>query len=215
MRNSQKPSRFLLAFVKLTGILPALLFFKPKIYYMGEGASKKLPKPCIFMSNHKSLMDFVLYLMIFPWRTIRFLMAEVLFKKGKLFSWFLYRLGGIYVNRDAFSFDFVGQSLQVLEQGGTVGIFPEGRLPVKGKAWPFKPSVAYISLRTDAPIVPVYTDGNYGLFKRAHVMIGEPVVLPRMEEKELHQEVYDRVTAQLQKTVEEMGEELKRRVEKL
>lgn len=215
MRNSQKPSRLLLAFVKLTGILPALLFFKPKIYYMSKETSKKLPKPCILMSNHKSLMDFVLYLMIFPWRTIRFLMAEVLFKKGKLFSWFLYRLGGIYVNRDAFSFDFVAQSLEVLEQGGSVGIFPESRLPVKGKPWPFKPSVAYIGLRTEAPIVPVYTDGSYGLFKRAHVMIGEPIYLPRMEEKELNQEVYDRVTAQLQKTVEEMGEELQRRVEKL
>lgn len=214
MNKPQKPSRLLLAIVKLTGILPALLFFKPKIYYMNENCSKKLPKPCILMSNHKSLMDFALYLMIFPWRTLRFLMAEVLFRKGKLFSWFLYRLGGIYVNRDAFSFDFVGQSLEILDQGGSIGIFPESRLPVKGKAFPFKPSIAYIGLRTDAPIIPVYTDGNYGLFKRTRVMIGEPIHLPAMEEKELNQEVYDRVTAQLQKTVEEMGEELKRRVKK-
>ena len=212
MNRNQKPSKLLLAFVKLTGILPALLFFKPKIYYKNENCSRKLPKPCILMSNHKSLMDFVLYLMIFPWRTLRFLMAEVLFRKGKLFSWFLHRLGGIYVDRDAFSFEFVGQSLDVLDRGGCVGIFPQGRLPVGGKDFPFKPSVAYIGLRSDAPIIPVYTDGNYGLFKRAHVMIGEPIYLPQMAEKELTQEVYDSVTAELQKTVEDLGKELEKRL---
>lgn len=214
MTNHPKPSRILLAFTKLTGALPALLFFKPKRYYMSPNAKKRLPKPCILMSNHKSLLDFPLYLVLFPWRTIRFQMAEVLFRKGRLFSWFLYRLGGIFVDRNGLSFDFVEESLEILDNGGTVGIFPESRLPVKGQKWPFKPSVAYIALRTEAPIVPVYTDGSYGLFKRARVMIGEPIFLPHYAEKELTPALYERVTAQLQQTVEEMGRELQRAVEK-
>lgn len=206
----KKPSKILLGFVKLTGILPALLLFKPKIYTQ-DGAGRRLPKSCILVSNHKSLMDFALYLMIFPLRTIRFLMAEVLFQKGKLFSRFLYALGGIFVDRNAFSFDFVGDSLQVLDRGGIVGIFPESRLPVNGKPWPFKPSVAYIALRTDAPVVPVYTDGNYGLFKRTSVMIGAPISMPRLQEKELTKEVYEKTAAELQQKVEALGCELERR----
>lgn len=161
-------------FVKLTGIIPALLFFKPRVFKDGV---KKLPSPCIIVSNHKSLLDFVLYLLIFPLRTIRFLMAEVLFNKGKLFSTFLKLLGGIRVDRDAFNFEFVSQSLEVLDKGGTLGIFPEGRLPINGKPWPFTVSTAFIASKTEAPIVPVYTDGNYGITKRANVMIGEPFVL--------------------------------------
>ncbi len=172
----KKPSYLLLGFAKLTGWLPALLLFKWKLR-LESGATRRLPKPCILVSNHTSLLDFVLYLAIFPFQTLRFLMAEVLFRKGSAFSRFLYAMGGIRVDRDAFAFGFVGQALQVLEQGGIVGIFPESRLPVNGVPFPFKPSVVQIALHTDAPIIPVYTDGNYGLLRRARVVIGAPLDL--------------------------------------
>lgn len=167
-----------LAFVKITGIIPALLFFKPKLHYKNKKIQgRRLPAPAILVSNHMSLMDFVLYLVVFPFRTIRFLMAEVLFNKGKLFANFLYALGGIYVNRDTYNFGFVSDSLEVLDAGGIIGIFPEGRLPVDGKTFPFTSSTAFIAMKTDAPIIPVYTDGNYGFTKRTNVVIGEPIYL--------------------------------------
>ncbi|MBQ4566279.1 MAG: 1-acyl-sn-glycerol-3-phosphate acyltransferase [Oscillospiraceae bacterium] len=210
-----KHNPLILGFVKLTAYLPAMLFFKPKVYYLDKKIQgRKLPKPCILMSNHTSLMDFPLYLILFPWRTIRFLMAEVLFRKGKLFSWFLRSLGGLYVDRDGMSFDFVGQSLEILEKGGTVGIFPQGRLPVGGKPFPFKPSISYIALRCKAPIVPVYTDGNYGLFKRSHVMIGTPITLPPVEEEDLTKENYERLTRYLEQQEYKLKAELEQRLKK-
>ena len=165
-------------FTKLTGWLPALLFFRPKVYYINPAVQKKkLPRGSILMSNHKSLMDFALYLIVFFGNTIRFQMAEVLFNKGKLFSSMLFGWGGIYVNRDTFDFSFMAETIKILDRGGKVGIFPEGRLPVAGKGWPFKPSIVYIALKSGAPIIPVYTDGNYGFGKRAHVLIGTPINL--------------------------------------
>ena len=176
--KQRNASRLLLGFVKLTGILPALMFFKPKVIYKDkQRQSKKLPAPCILMSNHTSLLDFVLYICLFFGRTIRFLMAEVLFNKGKLFARFLFALGGIYVNRNQLNMGFMAECIRILDQGGTVGIFPQGRLPVNGKPFPFKSGVTYMALHTDAPIVPIYTDGNYGLFKRATVVIGTPIHL--------------------------------------
>lgn len=174
--KQQKPSRLVSGFVKLTGLLPAWLYLKPAVYY-APGAPKKLPKPSILMSNHQSLMDFVLYLCVFPFHSIRFLMAEVLFRKGPAFAWFLFKLGGIYVDRDIYDFGFVGTALETLDAGGIVGVFPQGRLPVKGMTIPFKPSVTYIALHTDSPIIPVYTDGVYHPFKRARVMVGAPIYL--------------------------------------
>ena len=171
-------------FVKVTGALPALIFFKPRVIRQ----CKKLPKPCILVSNHKSLMDFALYLIVFSLRTIRFLMAEVLFNKGALFSKFLFALGGIKVNRDAFSFDFIGNCIEVLDNSGTLGIFPEGRLPVGGKPWPFTVSTAFIASHSNALIVPVYTDGNYGIKKRAGVAIGEPFDLLKFKIEGLSEE---------------------------
>jgi 1-acyl-sn-glycerol-3-phosphate acyltransferase len=165
-----------LAFTRLTGILPALLLFKPRIRRQGN-AKRQLPKNCILVSNHKSLMDFVLYLVIFPFKTIRFLAAEVLFSKNTFLAGLLYGLGCIRVDREGKNFGFVSHALEVLEQGGTVGIFPEGRLPIGGKPFPFTVSAAFIATHANAPVVPIYTDGRYGIGKRAGVVIGEPFFL--------------------------------------
>lgn len=200
-------------FVKLTGFSIWLLF-KPKVHYMcKEKQSKKLPSPCILVSNHKSLLDFPLYLLIFPFRTIRFLIAEVLFNKNRLFATFLYALGGIKVDRDALSFDFVSKSLEVLDDGGTIGVFPEARIPINGKPWPFTVSTAFIATHTDAPIVPVYTDGNYGLFKRTNVMIGEKIYLKNYcKEGFSQEEQLKHLTRILEDKVYELKDELDRRV---
>ena len=165
-----------LVITKLTGYIPAMLLFKPRIY-REDGVKTRLPKSFMLVSNHKSLLDFALYLAVFPFRTIRFLMAEVLYNKGKFFSFLLNSWGGIKVEREGRDFSFVADSIEVLDNGGIVGIFPEGRLPVNGKPWPFTTSTAFIATNTDKPIVPVYTDGNYGIFKRANICIGKPIYL--------------------------------------
>lgn len=171
MKNKWFINLFLF-FTKLTGFLPMILFFKPRVFKTTK-AKRRLPKGAIMVSNHKSLMDFILYLIVFPFRSVRFLMAEVLYNKGKAFSFMLNSLGGIKVERDAHDFSFISYVIERLEKKDTIGIFPEARLPINGKPWPFTTSTAFISTKIDVPIVPVYTDGHYGLFKRTHVCIGE------------------------------------------
>lgn len=199
-----------LGFVKITGFIPLLILFKPKIYKSDKQKSR-LPKCCILVSNHKSLLDFPLYLLIFPFRTIRFLMAEVLYKKSPLFAWFLNALGGIRVDRDDKTFSFVSDSIEVLDNKGTLGIFPEGRLPVDGKPWPFTVSTAFIATHADAPIVPVYTDGNYGINKRTNVVIGEPFFITDFAKDGLNDE---QQLAHLTDVLEKKVYELKTLLEK-
>ena len=92
---------------------------------------------------------------------------------------FLRMLGGIYVDRDSKDFGFISKSEEILGKGGVVGIFPEGRIPLPGEEMPleFKTSAAYIALSSGARIIPVVTDGAYFGRKRAHVLIGKPVVM--------------------------------------
>ena len=199
-----------LGFVKITGIVPAWLFLKPKVS-LAPGAKRSLPKSCILVSNHISLMDFVLYLVVFPFRTIRFLIAEVMYNHGKLMAAFLNAIGGIRVDRDAKSFDFISHSLEVLDDGGTVGVFPQARLPIKGQPrFPFTVSTAFIAMHSDAPIVPVYTDGNYGLSKRTRVVIGQPIRLNEYCREGLsEQEQIAHLTKVLEEKVFALEEELK------
>lgn len=186
---------------KVTGYVPGWLFFKPKIR-LASGAKRRLPKNCILMSNHMSLLDFALYLLVFPGRTIRFPMAEVLFNKGKAMSMLLYALGGIRVDRDGKDFGFVPDCLEVLDGGGTLGIFPQGRLPLDGKAFPFTVSTAFIATNTEAPIIPVYTGGNYGISRRADVVIGAPIYVSEHLQPGLSRdEQLQKLTDMLEKTV--------------
>ena len=203
MKNKLFISLFV-GFTKITGLLPVFLFFKPRIYRINKN-NRAIPRPCIVVSNHKSLLDFVLYLLIFPFTTIHFLMAEVLYKKGKLFSFMLNSLGGIKVERDDKDFGFISETIEVLDNGGVVGIFPEGRLPINGNPWPFTTSTAFIASHSNAQILPVYTFGNYGFATRTKVCIGEPFYLSDFVKEGLSEsEQLDHLTKVLERKVYEL-----------
>ena len=200
--------RFTVGLAKLTGYVPGWLFFKPRVR-LAEGAKRRLPQNCILVSNHTSLLDFALYLLVFPGRTLRFPMAEVLFRNGKFMSFLMYALGGIRVDRDGKDFGFVSECLEVLDNGGSLGIFPQGRLPLNGQIFPFTVSTAFIATHTDAPIIPVYTDGNYGITKRANVVIGAPIHIADHLQPGLSQDAQlQQLTKMLEETVFGLKESL-------
>lgn len=132
----------------------------------------------MIVSNHTTLFDFIALVFTFFWRTLRVQMAEVLFK-NKFIGFLLKMLGGIYVNRSIFTLGFISQSVDILDKGGVVGIFPESRLPKKGeeRPLPFKSSAAYIALSSNAPVIPVYSNGLYFSKKRARLIIGKPMYM--------------------------------------
>jgi 1-acyl-sn-glycerol-3-phosphate acyltransferase len=173
-------NKLVLWFVKITGYIPHLFYFKKKIYYVNkQNSSRKIKGSAIIISNHKSVFDFALYMFVFPFRDIYTLIGEVMFEKGKLFAWFLKKLGGIKVERQNFDFDFINKASEKLEKGKVLEIYPEARLPLKHekKILPFKPSFVYLALETNAPIIPVYTNGEYNTRKRTKVLIGEKIYL--------------------------------------
>ena len=171
------PIRLFNIFVKLTGWLPQLICFRTKIYYEDKAVQgRRVKGGAIVVSNHTSVFDYAVYLFVFFGRTLRTVMAEVLFKK-KVLGVFLKMMGGIRVDRDANEYGFMSKCEKILQSGGLLCIFPEGRLPKPGeeKPLPFKPGAAYLSLADNAPIIPVYTNGSYFNKKRARVIIGTPI----------------------------------------
>ena len=171
--------RFFNGFVKVTGWLVQKIVFRTKIYYEDKSVqSRKIKGKAIISSNHTSVYDYAVMLFVFPFRTLRYQMAEVLYKK-KVLGLFLKCMGGIYVNRDTHDFSFIYKSEEILNKGGVVGTFPESRIPLPNESRPleFKTSTAYLALMTNTNIVPVYTDGVYFKKARARVIIGKPIVI--------------------------------------
>ena len=209
-------SRFVCWFVKITSYLVQLVCFRTKVYYKDkERQGRKIKGAAIIVSNHTSVMDFALWMFVFFSRTLRCLMAEVLFRKNPFMTWFLKKLGGIRIERNDFNFGFVEETKEILQKGGVVEVFPESRLPLPGekRPLPFKPSAAYIAIESGAPIIPVYTNGNYFTLKRARVMIGTPIDPSEFVNPELTQkENIEKLTEYLHNVIMELGNELEKKV---
>jgi 1-acyl-sn-glycerol-3-phosphate acyltransferase len=179
-------SRIVVWFVKITGWLPQLLYFRKKVTYIGK--KEKVRGKTLIISNHKSLMDYALYMFTFPFVTLRTLTAEVIYNKGKLMAWFIKKLGCIRVDRDSYNFSFLDRTIDILNDNGTVLMFPESRLPDSDKMLEFKSSFVYIALESGAPILPVFTNGSYGKKKRARAVIGEKIYLNELYDKSKSEE---------------------------
>ncbi|MBO7375690.1 MAG: 1-acyl-sn-glycerol-3-phosphate acyltransferase [Clostridia bacterium] len=191
-------------FVKLTAWPVQFLCFRTKVYYEDRQASgRRIRGPAIIISNHTSVFDYAVFLFVFYSRTLRYQMAEVLFKKRGL-GLFLRMMGGIYVDRDALDFGFIAESEEILEKGGIVGIFPESRLPRPEEERPleFKTSCAFLALSSGVPVIPVYTNGSYFRRERAKVMIGKPILAETLRDPSLgEKENLALVSAKLRESV--------------
>ena len=196
-------------FVKITALPVQWLCFRTKVYFEDKSVQgRRIKGAAIIVSNHTSVFDYAVYLFVFFGRTLRFQMAEVLFKK-KILAVFLRCMGGIFVDRDAHDLGFIARSEKVLDRGGVVGVFPEGRLPREGekRPLPFKSGAAYLALSSGVPIIPVYTNGSYFCKRRARVIIGRPIFAEDLTEQGLSdKEKISRVSDALRERIIELGE---------
>lgn len=172
--------RFFTGFVKTTAFPVESLVFRAKHYYEDKSVQgRKIKGAALVVSNHTSVWDFAQIMQTFFGRHLRCLVADLMFNKSKAYAWLLKNLDAIKISREGKNFSFIEQSVEILKKGGVVEIYPESRIPNAGEETPleFKPSFAYIAMLSKAPIIPVYTDGNYFGKGRAHVMVGKPIYI--------------------------------------
>lgn len=194
--------------VKITGWPVQKLCFKTKVYYEDKKAqSRRIKGAAIIVSNHTSVYDYAVFMFVFFSRTLRYQMAEVLFRKKGL-GRFLKALGGIEVNRETHETACIAKSEKILKKRGVVGIFPEARLPKEGETPPlaFKEGAVTLALSTGVKIIPAYTDGNYFKKGRARVIVGKPVDVRGLydENKPEKQNVAD-ITEEIRQKIISLG----------
>ena len=151
-----------------------LIFFKRKTYYEGGKRKKWKKGGKLIISNHYNMFDYVLNsFIVFP-RKLNVVASELPFR-SKILVFLMKFFGAIQANRVTRDMRFIDECAFVINKGQLVQIFPEGRNSPDGKIHEFKPSYLVIAHRAGCPIVPIVTDGNYGLFKRTRVIIGEEI----------------------------------------
>lgn len=153
------------------------LFFKRKTYYEDGNSRHKARRfkgGKLIISNHKSVLDFMLNMYVVLPRKLWVVASEHAYR-NKLQGFGMKFFGGIPCDRRIRSMRFMEQSAEVLKRGGLVQIFPEGMERYDGIVGPFFQSYLVIAHRGNAPIIPIVTDGNYGFFKRTHILIGNEI----------------------------------------
>ena len=204
--------------VKITGWLPKHIFLRNKIYYEDKNMqSRKIKGSAIVVANHNSVMDFAVMMYTFPFKTLRCVVAEVLYQKNFIFSIFLRMMGTVRVDRSNHDFEFIEKCSSILSKGGTVEIYPESRLPKKGeeRPLPFAPSTVYLALETGAPIIPVYNARKGISPKGSSMIIGKPINLRDFYDEQLDEKQnIENLNKMLRGKIIELGKQLEQSKEK-
>ncbi len=110
----------------------------------------------LLLSNHVSYIDsFVMYFAC-P-RPVRFMVLES-YTRMKGIGWFLMLFGAIPV-RPGKSREALTRTIEALDEGTVVCIFPEGGLTRLGVTTEFKKGFELVARKADCVVVPAYMDG--------------------------------------------------------
>jgi 1-acyl-sn-glycerol-3-phosphate acyltransferase len=141
--------------------------------------------PVILAGNHNGFLDGPLLVGLSP-RPVHFMVKQEMFHGalGRALHW----LGQISVDRNATDRNAIQAALGALEQGGVLGVFPEGTRSAD-EFVTMHNGLAYFALRSGAPVVPVACLGTDErgasagsmpkLRARLDVVFGPPVELGR------------------------------------
>jgi 1-acyl-sn-glycerol-3-phosphate acyltransferase len=116
--------------------------------------------PFIVASNHHNYLDGVVLGAALP-RQIAFLVMPSVYASTWIHPYFHRQVGSISINLERPDPGAIKRALRKLEDGGVIGIFPEGPFSLEGRLVNGQPGVALIALRSGVPVVPAAILGTY------------------------------------------------------
>ena len=154
---------------------PITHLFFPVRYHHRE----RLPEtgPMMICASHSHIVDPLLLVYLLGWRRPLRFMAKKELLDMPILGAILRGIGSFGVDRGHADMGAIRASMDVLKNGGILGIVPEGtRRQESGEG---KNGAVMIAARTGARIVPVYIPRKKRLFHRLDVVVGEAYRLDR------------------------------------
>ncbi|UPA11749.1 lysophospholipid acyltransferase family protein [Borrelia venezuelensis] len=118
----------------------------------------------VIMANHIASMDplFLIYVFMKPFVIV----AKKSLLKIPLINFLLISMGSIFINRNSIKSSAITQrkAAKVIQEGGAIGIFPEGTRNRGGSTRDFKRGSVNLALRTNSSIIPVTLFNTHKVF---------------------------------------------------
>lgn len=131
----------------------------------------------IFASNHRSFADPVL-ISLKPKIGFSFMAKEELFEQNIFFTALIKALGAFPVKRGSGGAEAIDMSLERLDRGYNLVIFPEGTRSKDGKVLRGKTGVALVAAMAQVPVIPtgIVFESKIRFRRRVTVKFGKPIL---------------------------------------
>lgn len=138
----------------------------PLLFDIKFTGRQRFPKegPLIVIGNHTAAMEAVLMNVYTPWQIEMLSSADI--PAEKITEWISRWYGVIPLKRGSYDREALRKALSVLDQGGRIGIFPEGGIWARGRM-DVQRGVAWLSYRGDAPVLPIGFNDTTGALGKA------------------------------------------------
>lgn len=198
----KKPGRTLIYTVVM--FLYAILV--KMVFFMRIEGKENIPKGknVVLMGNHQCILDPLTLALCTPDREIHFMGKKELFK-NRAFGWVLRKVHAFPVDRGNIDMGAVRTAMNVLRDGDTLGIFPEGTRSRTGHMLPLLGGASMIALKSGCDVVPVYIDGRYKPFRRMKVIVGQPVQMDDLRAGRMGRESIDTLTARIEASFSQLS----------
>ena len=183
-------------------IVRSILWVLYKIVFRVKVIGKEnVPKdePFILCGNHVEFIKVPIIEIFTTGRKKVYFMAKIELLNNAFLRWFAYLFNVIPVKRGKQDMYAMKQSLQALNQGDALGIFPEGTTNGLAKKVKVKTGTAYMALRTGSKVLPVgikTTKTN-----RVIVNIGKTLNYNEQKEKNPDKEKLEETTKEIMDTI--------------
>ncbi len=192
----KKERKFLYNFLKVIYTVLLKILYRPKVI-----GKENIPKDgaLILAGNHRRAFDPVMVMMSTK-RYVHYMAKEEVYfgLHGLIFK----ALGviKIYKNKSG-NVKSVIEAERILNNGGTIGIFPEGtRNRTKEELQKFKHGTVVMAQRTNTNIVPFAIRGKYKVFNKDLTLeFGKPIDVTNMETEEANKYLKNEVLNLLRK----------------
>ncbi len=180
---------------KVIYIVLLKILFRPQVY-----GKENIPQEgaLIFAGNHKHAVDPVV-VMSSTKRRVHYMAKEELFKglHGVLFK----KIGLIKVHRGKSNPIAIIEAENILQNGETIGIFPEGtRNRSKNELLKFRYGAVRLAKKTNTKIIPFAIRGKYRLFRKCvELEFDKPMDVSKMELEEANRYLEKQVLKLLRK----------------
>ena len=171
------------------------IIFRPQII-----GKENIPQDgaLIFAGNHKHAVDPTMVMMSTD-RIVHYMAKEELFKglHGILFN----KIGLIKIYRGRSNPQAIIEAEKILNEGGTIGIFPEGtRNKGTQELLKFRHGAVAIAKKTKVKILPFAIKNKYKIFRKSVILeFGKPIDVSKMEIEEANEYLRNEVLNLLRK----------------